>query len=490
MFGIFEQKDCLKLKKKQYKEIVDPLKEKLGELQRKAKEKKVPILIIFEGLEASGKGAGINELLLSLDPRGYKVVSNDYPCESEGVTFKKYWENLPGKGEFNIFDRSWYYCAFNKKEELTRRCNEINETEKTLLESGMIIIKFFMFISKKEQKNRYLEAESDKATAWKVSKEDWEKNKNYKNILKDWENVITQTNNSNSEWNLVCGDDLRGARAEIYRTVVETLEVRLEEKLNEPEDLSLPYRKPRSLDKIDLNKSLTKDEYTKKITKLQNRIFELHHELYIRKIPVVIAYEGWDAGGKGGNIRRLVERMDPRGYDVIPVAAPNDYERIKHYLWRFWKSLPKAGHITIFDRTWYGRVLVERVEGFASKYEWKRAYKEINDMEKQWVDDKAIIIKFWLHISPEEQLKRFNERKDTPNKNWKITEEDWRNREKWDQYKVAVEEMIARTSEPYAPWSVIPGNDKYYARVFALDAVVKAIEKRLEIENKKLNIKK
>ncbi|MGL6168030.1 MAG: polyphosphate kinase 2 family protein, partial [Fusobacteriaceae bacterium] len=276
MFGIFEQKDCLKLKKKQYKEMVDPLKEKLGEFQRKAKEKKVPILIIFEGLEASGKGAGINELLLSLDPRGYKVVSNDYPCDNEGVTFKKYWENLPGKGEFNIFDRSWYYCAFNKKEELTRRCNEINETEKTLLESGMIIIKFFMFISKKEQKNRYLEAESDKATAWKVSKEDWEKNKNYKNILKDWENVITQTNNSSSEWNLVCGDDLRGARAEIYRTVVETLEVRLEEKLNEPEDLSLPYRKPRSLDKIDLNKSLTKDEYAKKITKLQDRIFELH----------------------------------------------------------------------------------------------------------------------------------------------------------------------------------------------------------------------
>ncbi|MGL4981097.1 MAG: phosphate--AMP phosphotransferase, partial [Fusobacteriaceae bacterium] len=275
-------------------------------------------------------------------------------------------------------------------------------------------------------------------------------------------------------------NDLRGARAEVYRILVENLNIRIENKLVEPNDLSLPYRKHISLDKVDLNKKLSKEEYNEKIKKLQDKIYLLQHQLHIEKVPVVIAYEGWDAGGKGGNIRRLVERMDPRAYDVIPVAAPNDYERKKHYLWRFWRFFPEPGHITIFDRTWYGRVLVERVEGFAHKYEWKRAFKEIGDMERQCVDDGAVVIKFWLHISPEEQLNRFNERKNSPDKNWKITEEDWRNREKWAEYKKAVEEMITRTSESYAPWYIIPANDKYYARVFALETVVKTLEKKLK----------
>lgn len=481
MSGIFQKDLCLKLKKSEYKSFVDPLKLKLGEIQRKAKNEKVPILIIFEGLDASGKGATINELLLALDPRGYKVVNNDYPCKDDGLMFRRYWENLPGQGELHIFDRSWYYCALNSTpQEVTRRCNEINETEKMLTESGVIIIKFFLYTDKKEQKKRFLEAEADPATAWKVKPEDWEKNRNYKKILNQWENIISQTNNSNCEWNIICSNSLRGARAEVYRVLVENLNIRLENKLPEPEDLSLPYRKPFSLDEINLDKKLSKEEYNEKIKKLQGKIFQLQHELHIKKVPVVIAYEGWDAGGKGGNIRRLVEHMDPRAYDVIPVAAPNDYERKKHYLWRFWRFFPTPGHIAIFDRTWYGRVLVERIEGFAKQYEWKRAFKEIVDMERQWVDDGAVVIKFWLHISPEEQLKRFNDRKNSEDKNWKITEEDWRNREKWGAYKIAVEDMVSRTSEHYAPWHIIPANDKYYARVFALETVVKTLEKKLK----------
>ncbi|MGL5965324.1 MAG: polyphosphate:AMP phosphotransferase [Fusobacteriaceae bacterium] len=481
MADIFQKDICLKLDKSEYRSIVDPLKLKLGEIQRKARNDGVPILLIFEGLDASGKGATINELLLSLDPRGYKVVNNDYESKKDEFIFRKYWENLPGKGEFHIFDRSWHYSALNSSEDkLVRRCNEINETEKMLTESGVVIIKFFLYIDKKEQKKRFQEAESDPATAWKVKPGDWDKNRDYKKILNRWENIISQTNNINCEWNLVCSNDLRGARAEVYRILVENLDIRIENKLLEPEDLSLPYRKRISLDKVDLDKKLSKEEYNEKIKKLQDKIYLLQHQLHIEKVPVVIAYEGWDAGGKGGNIRRLVERMDPRAYDVIPVAAPNDYERKKHYLWRFWRFFPEPGHITIFDRTWYGRVLVERVEGFAHKYEWKRAFKEIGDMERQWVDDGAVVIKFWLHISPEEQLNRFNERKNSPDKNWKITEEDWRNREKWEDYKKAVEEMITRTSESYAPWHIIPANDKYYARVFALETVVKTLEKKLK----------
>lgn len=492
MSTFFETGDCLKLAKPDYKELMDPLRVQLGELQRELKKREIPVLIIFEGLDASGKGAAINEILLALDPRGYKVVNNDFPSNNDGVMFRRYWKNLPGKGEFHIFDRSWYYCAFNSPDfDLTRRCNEVNETEKMLIESGVIIIKIFLHTSRKEQKKRFLETASDPVTAWKVKPEDWKKNrkKNFELILNKWAGIIDQTNNLNSEWNVICSDNLRGARYEVYRTIVESLKIRLENKISEPEDLSLPYKKPFSLSTIDLSESLSVKEYRDYIGKLQKKLYLLQHELYLRKIPLVIAYEGWDAGGKGGNIRRLVEKLDPRSYDVIPIAAPNDYERKKHYLWRFWRYFPRPGHITIFDRTWYGRVLVERVENFANQFEWKRAFKEINDMEKQWVNDGAIVVKFWLHISPEEQLIRFEDRGKNPEKKWKITDEDWRNREKWDLYRVAVEEMISRTSEHYAPWDIVPANNKYYARVFTLQIVVNAIEARLTLlkENEKKN---
>ncbi|MBD3322431.1 MAG: phosphate--AMP phosphotransferase, partial [Chitinivibrionales bacterium] len=203
------------------------------------------------------------------------------------------------------------------------------------------------------------------------------------------------------------------------------------------------------------------------------------HEIYMQRIPVIIAYEGWDAAGKGGNIRRLTQELDPRGYEVVPVAAPNDIEKAHHYLWRFWQQIPKAGHITIFDRTWYGRVLVERIEGFCQKEEWKRAYREINEMEDHFTNFGTVLLKFWIHIDSEEQLRRFNSRRQTPHKQWKITKEDWRNREKWDEYKNAVEEMIFRTSTPAAPWIIVESNCKWYARIKVLDTVIREIEKKL-----------
>ena len=221
-------------------------------------------------------------------------------------------------------------------------------------------------------------------------------------------------------------------------------------------------------------------EYKKKLKKLQERIEELHGKLYRKRIPVVLGFEGWDAGGKGGAIKRLTERMDPRGYAVNPTASPNDIEKAHHYLWRFWRAMPKAGHVAIFDRTWYGRVMVERIEGFCTKEEWQRAYKEINDMEKDLYDAGAVVIKFWMHIDKDEQERRFRERQENPEKQWKITDEDWRNREKWDQYEDAVNEMLLRTSTDYAPWVVVEGNSKYYARVKVLETVVKAIEAKIK----------
>ena len=224
--------------------------------------------------------------------------------------------------------------------------------------------------------------------------------------------------------------------------------------------------------------------YEERLKELQKKMEHLHGELYRRRIPVVLGFEGWDAGGKGGAIKRLTSHMDPRGYVVNPTASPSDTEKAHHYLWRFWRAMPKAGHIAIFDRTWYGRVMVERIEGFCTEKEWKRAYGEINAMEQDLVNAGAIVLKFWMQIDKDEQARRFKARQENPKKQWKITDEDWRNREKWDQYEVAVEEMLEKTSMPHAPWIVVEGNDKYYARIKVLECVTEAIEKRLKEERK------
>ena len=230
---------------------------------------------------------------------------------------------------------------------------------------------------------------------------------------------------------------------------------------------------------MKLDKSCSREEYKKKKEEYQSRLAVLHSALYKKRIPVVLAFEGWDAGGKGGAIKRLTECMDPRGYEVIPTASPNDYEKAHHYLWRFWSRMPKAGHVAIFDRSWYGRVMVERIEGFCSGTEWRRAYQEINQMEAELADFGAVVIKFWMQIDKDEQERRFLARRDNPQKSWKLTGEDWRNREKWDQYETAVNEMIVKTSTARAPWVIVEGNDKYYARIKVLKTVVEALEKRL-----------
>jgi polyphosphate kinase 2 (PPK2 family) len=192
---------------------------------------------------------------------------------------------------------------------------------------------------------------------------------------------------------------------------------------------------------------------------------------------MILVFEGWDAAGKGGVIRRITAAMDARDYRVIPIAAPNDEERAHHYLWRFWRQIPGAGRMTIFDRSWYGRVLVERVEGFATEAEWTRAYAEIVDFEQQLYDHRALILKFWIHIDSAEQLKRFRSRQDTPYKDYKITEEDYRNRERRNDYELAANEMLGRTWTEYAPWHLVEGNDKRFARIKVLKIICDQLEK-------------
>ena len=301
--------------------------------------------------------------------------------------------------------------------------------------------------------------------------------------------MIAHTNSVAAPWTIVEATQRRFARVTVFRTLVaavrEALARRAEpSKAEVNADVSLPplpvdARTPASsiLDRVDLSLSLDRESYEVQRKELNKRLHMAEHELYIARIPAVICYEGWDAGGKGGNIRRLTQGLDPRGYEVVPIAAPTKEEKAHHYLWRFWQCIPKAGHITIYDRTWYGRVLVERVEGYCSEAEWKRAYDEINQFERQLTDFGTVIVKFWLQVDADEQLRRFQERQNSPYKQWKITDEDWRNREKRPKYEPAVVEMLRRTSTPHAPWTILEANCKYYARIKALRTVAEALEK-------------
>ena len=485
-----------KLDKAEYKSIITELEWKAGEVQREARRKNIPVIIVFEGWDAAGKGTLINRLSLSMDPRGLTVFPINPPNEEEKWRpfLWRFWIKTPERGRIAIFDRSWYgrvlverIDKLVKKNVWSKAYQEIVAFERQLVDDGVVIIKFFLHINKKVQKKRYKKLIRNPATAWKITDEDWKHHDQYNDYQEAIEEMLVKTSTGFAPWTIVEAHDRRFAIVKIYKTFIDALEMKIQE-INTAVDTSDSNITPTNdglslsksvLDKIDLSLTMDRESYKSKLNKFQDRIWELEHEIYTRRIPVVIVYQGWDAGGKGGNIKRLVQGMDPRGYEVVPIGAPNDIEKSHHYLWRFWKRFPKAGHIMIFDRSWYGRVLVERVEGLCTENEWRRSYREINEMEGQWADFDTVIIKFWLHIDKAEQLRRFEDREQTHHKRWKITEEDRRNREKWDLYQAAVDEMLYRTSTTYAPWTIVEANCKLYARIKALQTVVDTLEKRV-----------
>ena len=494
---MLEQIDLTKtMEKEAYREEIAQMELTLARLQRACKEQKIPVIILFEGFDAAGKGLQINKLIHPLDPRGFHVYAMKKETKTEQMYpfLWRFWTKTPEKGRIAIFDTSWYRHVsvdfFEKKlskEERNLAYHEINTFERTLTDDGAVVIKLFLHISKKEQKKRFEKLLESKETAWRVSREDLERNKNYDGYKSILENMLEQTETEYAPWTIVEATDKKYATAKIYATVIRRLEealekrtVQKEKKQTEKQEKKQKLFEASVLSNADLSCSYTKEEYKERLQKLQKKIAVLHSELYRRRIPVVLGFEGWDAGGKGGAIKRLTEFMDPRGYVVNPTAAPTEIEKNHHYLWRFWQNMPKAGHIAIFDRTWYGRVMVERIEGFCTKEEWQRAYREINDMEAHLANSGAIVMKFWMQIDKDEQERRFKERMENPEKQWKITDEDWRNREKWEQYEEAVNEMIIKTSTSYAPWTIVEGNCKYYARIKVLETVVNEIEKRLK----------
>ncbi|MGI6418661.1 MAG: hypothetical protein ACOX1P_23690 [Thermoguttaceae bacterium] len=486
-----------RIDKELYQRTYPELQLRLAACQRAARAAEISVLVVFEGWDAAGKGSLINCMAQSLDPRGFAVRAINPATEIER-SYPWMWRfrsSMPPAGKIGVFDRSWYGRVLVERIEgpisrrqLDQAYDDILNFERQLADGGQVIVKFWLHISKKEQKKRFQKISRDPATAWKVGKREWRHHQQYGRWLAAVEEMLQRTGAAHAPWTVVEATQARFARVKVLETVIEAIEAELQRRAAAPRPAPQPMPKPEPsptrqhtiLDRLDATLAMEREQYEQELEKLQKRIFQLEHEIYVARIPAVIVYEGWDAAGKGGNIKRLTRGLDPRGYEVVPIAAPSGLEKSHHYLWRFWNALPKAGHITIFDRSWYGRVLVERVEGFCIEGEWRRAYREINEFERQLADFGAAIVKFWLHIDQDEQLRRFQARQNTPEKQWKITEEDWRNREKYEQYRIAVVDMLQRTSTTYAPWTVLEANCKLYARIKALRTVAKVLEDALE----------
>lgn len=471
-----------RLTRKESKDALDRLDLELAQLQRDLQPDGCPVLVVFEGWDAAGKGSVLNRLLQPLDPRGYKVHNIKEPTVEERMhpALWRFWLTAPSRGSIAIYNHSWYRQVLNERVEgdgdetdLHQAYERIRTFERQLHDDGAVVVKFFLHISKKEQAKRFKSMAKDSAYAWKVGKAERRRHKKYAEYHQAVEDMLRETSTSYAPWTIVPATDENFADVMVAETLHAALKAALggAERAVPSTVISAP-RRTSPLDRVDLSVTIERKEYDKVLPKVQTELRRLQHQCYFERTPVIIVYEGTDASGKGGNIRRLTLGLDPRGYEVVPVGAPQGEERRRHYLWRFWSALPKAGHFTIFDRSWYGRVLVERVEGFAKPHEWERAYREINEFEQQLVEFGAVLVKFYLHISKDEQLNRFKERETLPHKRWKLTDEDWRNRERWVDYWDPVSDMIERTSTPHAPWIIIEGNDKRYARIKALRTVI------------------
>ncbi|HEY2806132.1 MAG TPA: hypothetical protein VGI92_09765 [Gemmatimonadales bacterium] len=478
-----------------YEKAFRPLRDKLDNLQRAIFEARIPVAIVFEGWDAAGKGDSIEKLVGRLDPRGYKVHPIFEPTDAERLHpfLWRFWNRIPGRGEIGIFDHSWYTRVLHDRVEKTASkrewqsaYNEINQFERMLTDDGMVMIKFWLQISKKEQKKRFKAMEGSKYDRWRVTRKDWKAHEHYGHYLAAAEEMLERSGSAYAPWTIVVSTDKHYRRLRIFNVVIDALQAALDLKAEQgksgkrakPAPVIPALKEAKTvLDEVDLTRSLAPKKFEEELKELQFKLRELQYRCFETRRPVIIACEGWDAAGKGGAIKRIIGSLDPRGYTVVPIAAPKGDEATHQYLWRFWTRIPKAGHITIFDRTWYGRVLVERVEGFANEAEWRRAYPEIMEFERSLTNYGTVLVKFWFHITPEVQLQRFKEREQLDYKRYKITAEDWRNREKWDQYRSAVSDAITNTSTTYAPWTIVEANDKLWARIKSMRTIADAIEK-------------
>jgi polyphosphate:AMP phosphotransferase len=487
-----------KLDKKTYKNRINSLRAELLQAQFALANSNRPVIILVGGADNSSKGELVNKLNEWLDTRGLEVHAFGQKTdeESERPRFWRYWRCLPAKGRIGIFSSSWYtgtiyQRAFGtiSKSKFDRHMRRINSLETMLVKDGALILKFWLHMSKSHQKAQFKALEKDPDSRWIVSPLDKKLHKNYDDHIKAAERAIRLTDNATAPWLIIEAEDEAYRDMTVGETVLAALQQASSKATTKEEITSLAIKEPSAeqksiLNELNLDQALSKPDYEAQLQRLQKKLTRLSWEAYHQKVTTVLVFEGWDASGKGGAIRRIMQAVDARISRVISIAAPTDEERAHHYLWRFWRHIPKAGKVIIYDRSWYGRVLVERVEGFANDDEWRRAYLEINDFEEQLCDHGLNLQKFWLHIDKDEQLDRFNERQEIEYKQHKITDEDWRNREHWDDYVGAVNDMVVKTSTDYAPWTLVPANDKKSARIKVLQTVCDSLEQALERRKK------
>lgn len=450
------------------------------------------VVIAIEGDDRIGCNAILRGMHEWMDGRLLGTHALDRPTdeERERPEFWRYWRRLPRRGQMGVFLDAWTLAAVSDRLEgriaeggLARRIEHIRRFEQALVDDGTLLLKFWLHLPRREHKRRLKRADKKPDRAWRVREQDRAIAARYDEVLPVAERVLRETSTGDAPWHVIESSDARYRTLAVAKTVLATLTRRLAGPVGggaaDPEPHPEVPRERSVLDTVDLSRSYSREEYAPRLERHQSRLNRLSHRAADQGLASVLVVEGWDAAGKGGIIRRITSAMDPRLYRVISVAAPTEEEAAHHYLWRFWRNLPRAGRMTIFDRSWYGRVLVERVEGLADERAWRRSYAEIRDFERQLCDHGIVLCKCWVHIDPDEQLRRFEARAQTAYKKHKLSPEDYRNRARWSAYEAAVDEMVARTHTGYAPWRLVPGNDKRFARVTVMRALCHGLERTL-----------
>jgi len=476
--------------KEQFEKQAPKLQAQLLEVQRQQRAAGVPVIVIVSGVETAGKSQAVKRLNEWLDARNVQSVAfwDESDEERERPRQWRFWRQLPANGTVSILFGSWYthpiveraYRDIDKGEYNTE-LDAINALERTLTDNGVLVVKLWFHVSRKEQKRRLRAIAKEQKRQLTPYEQAY--SKHYDRFIKVSEVAVRATDRGHAPWHIIDATDRQYRELMAGRILLKAVRERLAHPHRRRGARALEPRAGRFvtvLNKVDLKARVDEARYQEKLEKYQSRLNKLTWQAREKKVSTIAMFEGWDAAGKGGAIRRVTAAMDARLFRVIPVAAPTDEEKSHHYLWRFWRHVPRGGYVTIYDRSWYGRVLVERVEGFAQPHEWGRAYAEINEFERQLTAHGNCLCKFWLHISPEEQLRRFKERARLEHKKHKITDDDWRNRKKWKDYAAAVDEMVARTSTEGAPWTLVAANDKKLARLTVLKTMCDALEKALD----------
>ncbi|RJG09965.1 polyphosphate:AMP phosphotransferase [Pseudomonas cavernicola] len=471
------------------------LREALLEAQFELQQQpRFPVIVLINGIEGAGKGETVKLLNEWMDPRLIQVSTFDQQTDEELArpAAWRYWRQLPPKGRMGIFFGNWYSQMLQgrvhghfKNAVLDQAIDSAENLERMLCDEGALIFKFWFHLSKKQMKARLKALQDDPLRSWRLSPLDWQQSQTYDKFVRYGERVLRRTSRDYAPWYVIEGFDEYYRSLTMGQILLEGLQTALKSKQRPqrhphagPLTVSLDNRS--LLGSLDMSQRLDKDAYQEQLASEQARLAGLMRDKRMRRHALVTVFEGNDAAGKGGAIRRVAAALDPRQYRLVPIAAPTEEERAQPYLWRFWRHVPPRGKFTVFDRSWYGRVLVERVEGFCSQADWLRAYGEINDFEEQLTRAGVVLVKFWLSIDQDTQLQRFKEREQTPFKRFKITEEDWRNREKWPLYSDAVGDMVDRTSTEIAPWTLVEANDKRFARVKVLRTINDALEAAFE----------